>query len=81
MSYIIKNNEVIAETRETLKSGTTVEYAFDTSTDALHADQRKILVNARTARISNAEKYANQIYNSATRINEWDHDELKFIIL
>jgi len=67
MSYLIKNNEVLAETFETFKSGATVSVAFQTSGNAL--------ANSVYAKVSNAKKwkatYENpQHYNSAVLHNE-----------
>ena len=67
MSYLITNNEVLAETTVTFKSGEEVRVAFQTSKNSL--------VNAVYAKVSNAKKwkatYENpQYYNSAVLLNE-----------
>jgi hypothetical protein len=83
MSYIIKNNELIAETMQNYKNGASVEYAFDTSKEALNADIDFCLVNARCAKISNAKKWENQITDLATEVNEHNNKKtgcLQFVI-
>ena len=50
MSYLIKDNQVIATTSETLKSGETVRIAWNKSGDSL--------VNAVYAKVSNAKSWA-----------------------
>jgi len=54
MSFLIKNNKLIARTDDLLKSGSTVEYAYITKKD-MHG--QTLLVNANTAQISNAKKW------------------------
>lgn len=65
MSYLIKNDEVIATTSETLKSGQVVQAAWDTTEESINADRDVNLVNAFDVKVSNAKK--------------WDTDENNFL--
>jgi hypothetical protein len=66
MSYIIRNDKVIAETLETIKSGTTVQYSFASVEEAINANRELNLVNARSAKISNAKKWHKEAQNAPT---------------
>ena len=75
-SYIINaaGTELIAVTTANLPSGTEVQYAWQKSEEALNADRKFNLVNARHGKISTAKKWENiarhQEYpDSATEIN------------
>jgi hypothetical protein len=57
MSYLIRNNAIIAHTTKNLKSGEIVEYAYDTTISSIDANRDCELVNAREAKISNAKKW------------------------
>lgn len=57
MSYLIKNNEVIATTTENLKSGAFVDVAHDTCKEQINASRELNLVNAFTVKVSNAKKW------------------------
>lgn len=68
-AYLIKNGEVIAETETELKNGASVKYAFEKCAEALNANREFNLVNARTAKISRAKKWANKTEEVAIEIN------------
>jgi len=70
MSYIIRNNQLIAETKETLRSGTQVEYSSTWTIERISANRGYSLVSAKTAKISNAKKWENQECGYATQIHE-----------
>jgi len=81
MSYLIRNNEVVAETSETYKSGAIVEYSHDVVEEKINAAREYNLLNARTAKISNAEKWGkgSQLYSQrrlAKAINDSDDEFL-----
>lgn len=69
LAYIIKDNVVIAETETELKNGSTVRYAFNVCKEAINADRKYNLVNARIAKISRAKKYQNKTQEYAKEIN------------
>ncbi len=75
MSYLIKNNQVIAETRETLKSGTEVKASFQCSKESINADREVNLVNAFWVKVSNAKKWANDKYFTNTFAEEVNDGE------
>ena len=68
-AYIIRNGEVIAETKTELKNGASVKYAFEKCEEALNANREFNLVNARTAKISRNKKWANKTQDFANEIN------------
>ena len=57
MSYLIYDNQLIATTSETLKSGTTVNAAHYVSRETLNANRKFNLVNSFECKISNAKKW------------------------
>lgn len=57
MSYIIKNNAVIAKIDATLESGVSVAFASNTCKEEIDAARELNLVNAKSATISNAKKW------------------------
>lgn len=57
MSYIIKNNEIIAKTTTTHKSGELVKYSHQKTAEKINATRRWTLVNAIHGKISNAKKW------------------------
>ena len=71
MSYLIKNDRVIAETSLTLKSGEEVRYSNTLTKDKINANREFSLVNADYAKISNAKKWRkDEIYDHAALIND-----------
>lgn len=64
MSYLIKNNEVIAKTSETLKSGLEVRFSNTITKNTFNANIESDLVNAAYAKISNAKKWDKVYYES-----------------
>lgn len=76
MSYIISNDgkNLIAKTSEALSSGVTVRWSWNSTVEAINAARDLNLVNATTAKISNAKKWAevdrnNGFETRATQIN------------
>lgn len=63
MSYIINNNELISETENYLKSGTHVNYAYQ-SVESIFTNFSRVLVNAKSAKISNAKKWEKEAERS-----------------
>ena len=59
MSYIIRNNAVIATTSEFFKSGDCL-YSEHYSEESINASFSKSLANARSAKISNSVKWAKE---------------------
>ncbi len=64
MSYIIKNNILIAKTEEYLKSGEEVRFSNVKSKDRASKDREYYLVNADYAKASNNKKW-DKIYNES----------------
>lgn len=80
MSYIIKNNAIIAKTSEALKSGAVVEYAFHTCKEEINADREFNLVNAKTAKISNAKKWDAEYKKSDDQLTASEINPGEFLI-
>jgi hypothetical protein len=59
MSYLIHNGELLATTSEDLKSGDTVAVAHNTCEQVINASIDLNLVNAFSAKVSNAKKWNN----------------------
>jgi hypothetical protein len=58
MSYLIVKNTCLAETSIALKGGTSVRVAHDSCVESIDANREENLVNAFSARVSNAKKWA-----------------------
>ena len=81
MSYIVNSkNEAIAYTVETLKSGTEVQFGFETSKEAIDANYERRLVNAQDARISNAKRYAGLDLPLAVDIHDGERAGMDFLV-
>lgn len=57
MSYIIKNNAIVAKLNAELASGTEVSYSFAKVAEEINAARDFNLVGARTATIGNGAKW------------------------
>lgn len=81
MSYLIKNNNVIAETSKFIKSGTIVNYSYHSIDESINANFDKTLVNSQHAKVSNAKKYdvANELRTSAIVLD--DHFPNDFLLV
>lgn len=71
MSYLIKNDQIIATTSETLKSGSLVDVAYKACKENIDASREVNLVNAFTCKVSNAKKWEKEAWcaDHATPIN------------
>jgi hypothetical protein len=58
MSYLIKDNELIAITDMHINSGHSVRASTQTATSEIDANRDTYLVNAQTYQVSNAKKWA-----------------------
>ena len=80
MSYLIKNNTVIAISSNFFKAGD-CEYAFSSTQETINANFKKSLVNSSTAKISNAKKWTRE---ASACINFFDlvdpHFERDFLV-
>ena len=65
MSYLIRNDELIASTSETLKSGDTVEVAYNSTENALDANRDIALVNSFYCKVSNAKKWNKKAFSTS----------------
>lgn len=72
MSYIIRNNEFIAETNKHYKSGTSVLYSFKRCFENIDTSRDFNLVNAQLGKISNAKKWSD--YKEWCGAQEVRHD-------
>lgn len=77
MSFIIRNNELIAETKGDFKSGEEVFFAYEKCEEAIDANREFNLVNQRTGKISNAKKWERKAkfclhLPLAIEINKWE---------
>ena len=73
MSYLIRNDELIASTSETLKSGDRVEVAYNSTQNALDANRDITLVNSFYCKVSNAKKWNKKAFSasySAVAVND-----------
>jgi|SaaInlStandDraft_3_1057020.scaffolds.fasta_scaffold25999_4 hypothetical protein len=65
MSYIIsKDNKLIAKTPKPIRSGESVLYAYDSSSNKINANRSIDLVDARVGTISNAKKW-NKVFDNS----------------
>lgn len=83
MSYIIKNGSFIASTADSYKSGEEVDFAYDTSKEALNADIDVTLINKKSGKISNAKKWnAAADMDFAVEVNEFfNKDGIKEFVI
>jgi len=76
MSYLIKNNEVIATTSETLRGGAEVQVAWHTADEQIDANREENLVNSFGATASNARKWdADKHYTDTVAVSINDSDD------
>lgn len=70
-AVIVKNGQVIAYCKTTLKNGASCHYAYHICDERINADRKHNLVNASIAHISRADKYlrAYRDYQYAIEIN------------
>lgn len=57
MSYIIKDNEIIAKTKQYIKSGTIVRFGYCVCDENIDRNRDYNLVNSKVGKISNAKKW------------------------
>ena len=65
-AYIIANDEIIAKVSTDLKNGAEVEYAYNSTKEAINANREVNLVNAKWGKISRAKKWASQDFDCDT---------------
>jgi len=80
MSFLIRNNEVIATTIDRLKSGIVVEYSYQSTTEKLNANVKNVLVNSKFATISNAKKYLKTLEVPLASVLD-DHYPYNYILI